>query len=774
MKYVIVLTLFLSNAFAAELILNRYEESNQSVDVYHVVDDRPIECSVAYENMFKKLIKCKFSRQIKTDHDRRDETYFKIEIKDTEILFHSKEYAKLLPVNDKIKNRQTIEKPAFYRHWMIVGSKRKPKILDERAKKVFNFPLKFKKTPMPYIGALDLNGEPIKNKKDAITLSQIKRLFKQKKYDRIIKLCDALEESRDNDFTSEIGLYKLRSLAKIAPDNREYYFDLKNAALEWINDNPSNRHIPEAYMYAATGSFGLGRVKNGEKYLKILIDGFPKNRFTYLARLSYADRLYKTKKSAPRAVKIYKEVLYETDDVNTASIASLRLAKAYLDKKEPKKAQLIFDKVLKSNRSFIKENKQSSYALAEKFADYDKYDIALRILKTLREDTNKVEDEQLLKTQAHWERLAGEIDNAMRDYSRYIKTYPQGKYAEFAKKELDSILITKTDTNLTKKLAFIDEILKKYDDKTIREKALEEKMKVLIKLKKYDEILAIKSDIDNRSQKYMKEAARQIVLQSLRERKCEKAIKVSKEYNITVSADYDEEKFDCLVKIGKYEKALKIAQEYMKTNDLKEKIKWLYLSSKLYAKTGENKKVILSANDVLKLSKLIGINRYDDVLYDMADAYYNLKEYDDLMLKSVQEIEKRFPNDIRNIDLYMKVLRYAQKTKKNMLVLNFAKKIIELQKRHKIKSYTPKIEIIYVHTLQKIGRYEEALREVLKLLTEKLSDKQKAEVLYLAGEISVSLKKPENAKKFFLKCGEIVKDSSWQRLCAQNLELLTQ
>jgi len=184
--------------------------------------------------------------------------------------------------------------------------------------------------------------------------------------------------------------------------------------------------------------------------------------------------------------------------------------------------------------------------------------------------------------------------------------------------------------------------------------------------------------------------------------------------------------------------------------------------------------VILVGNDVYKLANTLGESKYKDVLYDIAEAYYNLREYDDLMLKTVHEIEKLFPNDIRNIDLFMKVVRYAQKRQDLLLEINYAKKVIDLQKKYKVKAYSPRINIIYAHGLQKLGKYKEALSVVRRLTTRKLTDRQRAEVLYLAGELSARLHRKEEAIRYFTECGNIVQDSEWQKLCAENLQLLSE
>jgi tetratricopeptide (TPR) repeat protein len=142
------------------------------------------------------------------------------------------------------------------------------------------------------------------------------------------------------------------------------------------------------------------------------------------------------------------------------------------------------------------------------------------------------------------------------------------------------------------------------------------------------------------------------------------------------------------------------------------------------------------------------------------------------MLREVEKAQQLFPNSIKNVDLFAKVLRYAKSKKNDMLTASYAQKIMELQKRHKISDYSPMVELDYVNALKRLKQYSKALKEDVKLLYIKLTDAQRANVLYIAGELSLKTDKQKEAKEFFIKCGEIVEDSSWQRLCAENLKLL--
>lgn len=774
MKYLISLILFfISHLYASELVLNRYEEHGNSVDIYHLIDDEEIVCQEKIGKNFTTEIHCTLSKPIAIEKEHREDSFFHIYFRHNRIVFVAKEYAKLLPIDRNLITKETIVPPKKYYHWTIVGSKKEPDILRDKGKKEFNFPVKYAKKQPPFIGALDLNGEPVKDKKGAIYLSKIKKLYSDRKFNDLLKVVQQYKARYSDTFLKDITLYELRALSKIAYENREILPKLLEESKAWIDSYPSNENIPEVYMFIVQSYLGRGRIKKGERYLNLLKSGFANNLYTQRAQILYADTIYKSKKRRAEAIRIYKDILYATKDFDTASLAALRLTNAYLDRKEPKKAREYIEKVVKKNPGFIISHAEESYDIAKRFAAYEQYDIALKIAELLKDVKEKKLQESLLKERALWNAGKGNKEEAVRLYNEYLKRYPKGIYLDQVRKALDELMISETDENVTKKLAFLDTLLQKYEDKNIQKKALEEKVKILFQAGRYEEILKLKPQLEKmKLEKWIVRSAEKLALQALKTKNCEVAIGTVTDYNITVPTQMEEKLFTCYAKMGMFDKAEKLLKKNLQTKELQNKAKWLYNAVKLYRKMDLNKKVIVTGDDLLKLSKVLGTDKYDDVLYDIAEAYYNLRNYDDLMLHTVKKIEERFPDDIRNIDLFMKVIRYAQKRKDLLLEINYAKKVIELQKKYKIKSYSPKVDILYAHALQRLGKYKKALQVVLALLHEKLTDVQKAEVLYLAGELSLALHKEKEAIAFYEKCGEIVKESAWQKLCAENLEIL--
>jgi tetratricopeptide (TPR) repeat protein len=75
--------------------------------------------------------------------------------------------------------------------------------------------------------------------------------------------------------------------------------------------------------------------------------------------------------------------------------------------------------------------------------------------------------------------------------------------------------------------------------------------------------------------------------------------------------------------------------------------------------------------------------------------------------------------------------------------------------------------------LRRSSRYKKALSYFADaLLDNSLDDRQKAQLLYLAGDISLKLNNKEQAREFFIKCGVDIKSGIWQKLCADSLRLL--
>jgi tetratricopeptide (TPR) repeat protein len=779
MKNIIYLILFTIYGHAASLTLNEAKDDNKSFSILHIKDNEDFSCEVKMRSDFKDIVICLFSENI-TPVIYKSNKDFSIESVGNELRIIPRGKMILESLQDDFITTDTIKTDITrnHKHWIIIGYNKEIKLFRQSEREGIDFDIIYQNKGLPFVGSLDLDGLPIVQKSDAIGMRQIREAYKEKDYERVIKFADDLLENRDKVFSEEAGLYKLRAMDKLAwqdgSNSNIDTDDLLETAKEWMQNNPSSKYLPEVLMYISKMYYKLGHMGKGDEYSDILKEEFYDSKYNKIAQIHKADRVYKNRKRRAEAIKIYKEVLYNTDDLDIASLAASKISKKYLDNNKIDLAVDFYKKVINANEAYIKEHPKESYEFAKKFAEAEQYDLSIQIVSLLLGDKQKKDKkDEMYKDIAYWYELSGDKKVAYGLYKQYLKDYPRGEYVGFVKSRLDRVLLDVGEKNVTKKMENINNILTNYPNDPVYKKALIEKAQILSQERNFNELFAMEEELKKYGgYKLLKYGAEKKISDDLKNDNCKDAIYLAQEYNATIGPEYEMKYFECLIRTASYQKALDIAKVHLKERELPTRLEWMYLALKAYSKLDQNKKVILLAEDIEKLSKIVKTDKYNDIVYSKAEAYYNLREYNELMLSEVRKAEKFFPKDIRNIDLFMKVLRFAKNGKNDLLIVNYAKKIIQLQREHKINHYSPLVELDYINALKRLKQYDKALKEDLKLLYVKLTDKQRANVLYIAGELSLKMDKEKEAKEFFIKCGEIIEDSAWQKLCAQSLELL--
>ena len=779
MRNLIYLILFVINVHSASITLNEAKDDSKNFSILHIKDDKPFLCEVKMGDDFKDSVICTFSQNISPSISKSNRD-FKILSYQNQIQIKPTFKISLKSLQDDFIKADVIKYDISkkHKHWIVIGYKDDVELFNKSSKSGIDFDIIFQDKPLPFVGSLDLNGLPIVQKNDAISISQIKELFEKKNYEKVIFLCEDMLNGNNSVFFTEAKLYKLRALDMLAwesGDESEIDTDeILESAQQWMSENPSSRHLPEVLMYISKTYYKLGHVNKGNEYSDILKDEFYDDRFTKIAQIHKADRIYENRKRRAEAIEIYKDVLYNTKDIMIASRAASKISEKYLDIYQPDEAYKFYKKVVDGNEPFVKQNQKKSYEFAKRFAEAKKYDLAIKIAgMLLSESDDNLQLDDMRKDISYWFELSGKSNEAISLYRQYLKDFPRGSHVGFVQDRLDKIVLDIDEKDMVKKMANIDNILEKYPNDPIYQKALIQKAQMLIEDRKYNELFKIEKELKKHGgEKFLGYGAGKKISEDLQKDNCKDAIYLKEQYNAKVEQKYEPKFFECLMRGAKYKEALELTQKYQNEKNLPKKLEWMYRALKAHSRLDENKKVIMLGEDVEKLSNILKTKKYDDIAYEKAEAYYNLQDYDDMMLKEVMKVEKLFPKEIKNIDLFVKVLRYAKNKKNDTLSANYAQKIIALQKLHKISSYSPRVELDYINALKRLKQYDKALAEDLKLLYVKLNDTQRANVLYIAGELSLKIDKTKEAKEFFMKCGEIVEDSSWQRLCAENLKLL--
>ncbi len=776
MSRLIFLIFFPFYLISANLSINIIKDDNKTFSVAHIKDTKNISCIQTTDEKFKKRILCELKNKITKINHPIEDRYYKIKFQDRFIEIIPKEHFTIYNYDDDFLSSNTIRTKDINssKHWVIIGFKGGNRLFKKKSNDGLAFPIVFKNFKLPIIGELDFDKKPLQNSKESLKILKIKEKFEKRQYEQVLREVDTFLEDTDNKnpFYSQSLLLKIQALdamINIPKTNRSEIdpYELIDLSTNWLDKNPSDEKLPLVYEIIAKTYLTIGRGKKADKFLKILDEEYKDSRYNYEAKLYQGDILSSQNKTS-QAKALYKDTLYNTRDFDLASSAALKLATIYLSQKHIKKAKLFTKKVLKANRDYLKRVTLHTYNLAKSFAENNETNISLSLLSHL-DNTNVTDKDELDKNRAYWHELNGDTKKAIDEYRNYLKKWQDGKYVEFVSLHLDRLLLGVNEKNSTKRLKYIDDVLKKYDDTKIQQKALLQKAEILLKNREYKKLLNMKGKI---STKLLKEAANALMIKDLNSSKCHEATILEDEYNLTVPSKLQERAFQCYKKEHLYKKALHIAKQKSKSDDIKEKERWYYKEVKILSKLSKDKELLLVANDLEQLLKLSSNKKYQDIVFDKVEAFYRLKNYDDLMLREIQKAEKLFVNNPRLLDAYNRALEYAKRVHDTKMTEVYAKKMYELQKRLKIETYSPKLEIDLVEALRENAKYSEALKIDLTLLYKKLDDNQRAHVLYLAGYLSEKVGKKKEAKDFYLKCGEIVEDSAWVGLCQENAQLL--
>lgn len=776
--FLILLALYLN---ASNLSINLIKDDNITYSILHLRDTNLIKCYQTDDDHFKEIVICQLQNRISKREAPIEDRYFKVNFEDNLVEIRPKYHFLLYSYDENFTSSKIVKTSTkdLSKHWVVVGYRDESKLFKKRSEEGINFPIEFHSFKLPIIGELDFDKKPLINPKKGQKILRIKNLYKEKKYERVIQSVETFlrDEESDSPFISEASLYKLMAIDKILNVAKESdsdidpyeFIDMCNA---WIDQNPSNAKLPLVYEFLAKTYLKLGRGKDAQKYLDILDQEYKDSRYNYETKIYQADIL-STKSKLSQAKSLYKSVLFSTKDYDLASEAALKLSKLYLSQKRLQKAKLFTKKVLEANPKFINKSQPLAFALAKAFVKNSEANLSLEIISHFGEEI-EVDKDELDKSRAYWHELNGDIKAAIEGYRKYLKRWQEGKYREFVSLHLNKLLLGLDESNETKRLNYIETLLKEYGNNSdLKKKAILEKAKILFKQGKYEEVLDLRADLSSKEGKELvRKSALKLFVNSLKRKECQKALRLKDEHNITTPKNQNEDIFVCYKETHRYRSALKIAKEMSRSDDIKERQRWYYEEVKLLSRLTKDKALLLVANDLEKLLSLSPNRKYQDIIFDKIEAFYRLKAYDDLMLREISKAQKLFPNDPRLLDALNRALEYAKRIQDTNMIEIYAKKMVDLQKRLKIDPYSPKLEIDLVEALRQNGKYKEALKVDLSLLYKKLSDDQRAHVLYLAGYLSEKLNRKKEAKDFYLKCGEIVEDSAWVGLCSENAQLL--
>jgi tetratricopeptide (TPR) repeat protein len=344
------------------------------------------------------------------------------------------------------------------------------------------------------------------------------------------------------------------------------------------------------------------------------------------------------------------------------------------------------------------------------------------------------------------------------------------------KRKKDALFFDVSDENSTKKLEDFDILMDKYQGDSIAKRALYEKAKLLLQMKRYQDVLEMKADILSLDPALYKDtdvivenAALGLMKKSLKNGECVKVVELSKNYDINLSVEWDAKLYDCYIDAGDFDKAKEIAQTHINTKVFSERVEWLEKYTKIDFELGNYTEVVDAAKELISLrdDKKKNIQTYR-LLFDASQRLGDSEN----MLSSIQKIEELVALKYEDIERYTQMLTYAKNIKDDMMVRNYANKIMQLQKKANSYTQSPYVEFILAQVLMNDNKNAKALEVLSSLDKRDITKDKRSRQKYLMGVLYQKLGDIQKSKESFNRSIEADANSSWAKLAKDALKLL--
>ena len=374
MRYWIALCLCVP-LFGLELSIQSGKEEGEKFSILHLRHTAPFACQPT-NNEFgdTKRIDCRFPIAPKQNFSPIDNGQLTITSSKTSqgyvITILPKSKMKLMPVVfDLKKESQTyqsnVEKAT---HWNIIGYNQTLPLVNfsKSSPLAVNFPIKVNKNTPPFVGGLDLKGNPIKIRRvqDVTDYMEMKKAYEAKDYNKVLDRAEnTLKEYPNTVFKNELMLYQIRSYHHLG--EFEKLLALSKRFLREYSADPS---IAEVLTYTANAYSKIGQILDADYFFDRLFDEQMDSPFAALGMVYKAEQS-ETSGDLKKAMMFYQKALASTSDIAIASKAAFKLAQMELVGGNIKKAAEYIDKIAGVNPSYFAEVYDDAMALAEAFVE---------------------------------------------------------------------------------------------------------------------------------------------------------------------------------------------------------------------------------------------------------------------------------------------------------------------------------------------------------------------------------------------------------------------
>jgi len=775
----VLLHIYFLNINALEISIEGAKQDNHKFSILHIKDKNKFLCQ-SKKDSFEATIQivCAFAKKPSQDIAKLQNNFFNIQTqvknKTFFIIITPFHKMKLTPIVFDLKKDDTTftSNVKLAKHWMITGYMEKLPFLkkQEYTPNAINFPIKLDKDLMPFVGGLDVDGNPVKVKqvKDVKDYLKIKRLYTQKKYDSCSELIDEVLYTYPNTlFKPELSYYKIKLL-----DKNKDYDGVIELSKTYLREYSSNNNVAEILSLRAKAFAKQGQNTDADYFFERLFDEHSESKFAKWGYI-YKGEMLESSGASSKAFGYYQKALNETSDLDVAVTAAFDIAKLKVNSGDIKTAAIYIEKIIKAKPIYFKSKYNSSKELMNEFKDEGDFLTAASIAKALLIDIDKEDDdaEILLKDVGVWLSKTDKKEQALDALNKYLKDFDEGIFENEVEVAKDSLFFdVNTDTNVTSKLAELNSLMQTYKGDTIGDRAIYEKAKLLLSNGFYKDVLLFEDDIlaldakkYSDTKQIIHDAAVGLMKNSLKNNECNQVLATSNEYNITLSDNWDDGVYKCAMKGADYILARTTASKNLKSKNLEQRKKWLYRYIKIDFATGNYSDVIEASSELRKLIQNDKNSKYLDVYRIIFDTYQRL-EQDTNMLKAIVDVQKIFGINYKDIERYVAVMNVGSKMHDDNIVIKYASDVISLQRKTKTDSQSPFVEFSIFEAYMVKEDYNKALDIIQSLNILKLSKQDKARQQYLLGSVYTKLWRDKDAIKAFEEVEKLDPTSSWATL----------
>ena len=783
--FAVIFYLSISSLDALEVSLQGAKENYKEYSTLYLRDSNDFLCQEIKDDFdVTRKVVCAFSKSPSEKLTTIQNNFFKIDtqIKNKTFFLIIEPYKKmkLYPMIFDLTKDETIfsSNVKMSKRWMLVGYENTIPYVKENAYSdvAINFPFTYKHDAFPYVGSLDIKGNPVHVERvgDVTKYIKIKKLYNEKKYEYCLDLIDDIVLEYPNSlFMAEFLFYKIKSYFKL-----KSYDALIDEAKIYLREYSSDENIPEVLADVSKAYFIEGFNTDADYFFDRLFSEHADSKFAKWG-LIYKGEMYETLGTSNKARDLYKQALKKTIDLDVATAAAFRLANSFVVNAINDNAKVYIEKIFKAKPEYFIELQDESMEMMYSLADAEDYYSASLIAKALSDQMKKDNDdyESLLRDRAMWLSKTDKKQDALVALNIYLKKFSDGDYEPEIQVAKDALFFDVTDANFSVKLSNCNKLIEEYGGDSIGDKATYEKARLLVDNSKFREALDLEKDLELLSEEeypnikdIIKQAAIGTMQQALEKKECASVLEISSIYKIELSDKWDDGVYLCAMKGADFTLAQKMADKNLKSKDLQQRKKWLYRHIKIDFATGNYSNVIEASKELIILIDSNKDSPYLDVYRTIFDTYQRL-ENNDKMISSMIEIENIYKLDYIDIERYVTMISIGSQIRDNNLVIDYAKKVMSIQTKSDSYTQSPFVEFTLYQSYIDKEKYNDALLVIKSLNNIELSNSKRARQKYLLGSVYDRLWQDDNAKEAYKKAIEVDENSAWAKLAQSAMKI---